>query len=196
MTAMKMKMVAIASMTGSGSVGPGLLSSPLWIKRASPYKTAMPWRRAIEPWTRPLFFLWSRLTRAKTLGVRGVVTDADGRILLVQHTYLPGWWLPGGGVDRGETGEQAVIRELREEAGVVATSRPRLISVHANERFMPGDHVLVYRVDSFTLTDRTSHLEIADARFWPLDALPPDLNRGAADRLAEIFGGREVSADW
>lgn len=189
-------MVAMASMAGSGSDAPGLLSPPLRIKRAALYKGPMTWRRALEPWTRPLFFAWSRLSRGKTLGVRAVVTDAEGRVLLVEHTYLHGWWLPGGGVDRGETAEQAVVRELREEAGVVATGRPRLVSVHANERFFPGDHVLVYRVDAWTPGERRGGMEIAQVRFWPLDALPPGLNRGSADRLAEIFGGAEVSADW
>lgn len=46
------------------------------------------WRRHVEPFTRPLFFAWSRLTRGKTLGVRGVAVDGDGRVLLVKHTYL------------------------------------------------------------------------------------------------------------
>jgi ADP-ribose pyrophosphatase YjhB (NUDIX family) len=37
-----------------------------------------------------------------TLGVRGVATDGEGRVLLVKHTYvIAGWWLPGGGVEQG-----------------------------------------------------------------------------------------------
>jgi hypothetical protein len=77
----------------------------------------MTWRIHVEPFTRPLFFAGSRLTRGKTLGVRAVAVDGDGRVLLVRHTYLAGWWLPGGGVDKGETTQAAVVRELREEAG-------------------------------------------------------------------------------
>ncbi len=80
----------------------------------------MSWRRRIEPFTRPIFFAVSRMTRGMTLGVRAVVTDQAGRVLLVKHTYLPGWWLPGGGVDRSETTHAAVVRELLEEAGLVA----------------------------------------------------------------------------
>ena len=155
-----------------------------------------PWRTRIEPFARPLFFVWSRLKRGMTLGVRGVAVDSAGRVLLVKHTYLHGWWLPGGGVDKGETTQVAVIRELREEAGLVAKSEPRLISVHSNERFFPGDHVLVFAVDAFDLTTRTSHGEIAEIGWFAVDALPEDTTRATRNRLAEIFGGAPADSNW
>lgn len=156
----------------------------------------MGWRIAIEPFTRPLFFLVSRLTRGKTLGVRIIARDETGAVMLVRHTYLEGWWLPGGGVDSGETTEAAAARELREEAGLQATSRPRLLSIHSNERFFPGDHVLVFAVDAFEPAESSSRHEIAEARFFPLDALPENLNRGSGERLLEFLGGQAASADW
>ncbi len=154
------------------------------------------WRTRIEPFTRPLFFAVSRMSRGMTLGVRGVVVDAEGRVLLVKHTYLHGWWLPGGGVDRGETTQAAVVRELREEAGLIARSPPRLLSVHSNERFFPGDHVLVFRIDAFDMTVRTSHGEIAEIGWFAPDALPEDATRATHDRLAEIFGGAPADSNW
>ena len=156
----------------------------------------MNWRILIEPFTRPLFFAYSRLTRGMTLGVRGVATDSEGRVLLVRHTYLHGWWLPGGGVDKGETTQAAVVRELREEAGLIARSEPRLISVHSNERFFPGDHVLVFAIDAFDMTERTSHGEIAEIGWFRPDALPEDTTRATRDRLAEIFGGAAPDPNW
>lgn len=156
----------------------------------------MNWRQRIEPFTRPLFFLASRLSRGMTLGVRAVVTDAEGRVLLVKHTYLAGWWLPGGGVDRGETTQAAAVREAEEEAGVVARSPPRLISIHSNERFFRGDHIVVYAIDDYELTDRASDGEIAEIGWFAPDALPQDAHRSTRVRLAEIFGGQTADFDW
>ena len=154
------------------------------------------WRTRIEPFTRPLFFAWSRMSRGMTLGVRGVAVDPDGHVLLVKHTYLHGWWLPGGGVERGQTCEAALAREMREEAGVIVGGRPVLVSVHSNERFFRGDHVLVYRIDRFRLTDRTSHGEIADTGWFDPFDLPEDAHRATRDRLAEMFGGADSDPKW
>jgi len=53
--------------------------------------------------------------------VGAVVHDAAGRLLLIQRGHDPHagrWTLPGGRVEPGETREQAVVREIREEAGL------------------------------------------------------------------------------
>ena len=164
---------------------------------ARAYRSAMTtWRTRIEPFTRPLFFAWSRMSRGMTLGVRGVAVDGEGRVLLVRHTYLHGWWLPGGGVERGQFCEAALIREMREEAGVIVEGRPTLVSVHSNERFFRGDHVLVYRIDRFALADCTSRGEIAEIGWFDPRALPEDAHRATRDRLAEIFGDAECATSW
>lgn len=154
------------------------------------------WRTRIEPFTRPLFFAFSRATRGMTLGVRGVAVDGEGRVLLVKHTYVHGWWLPGGGVERGQTAEDALIREMREEAGLIVEGRPVLVSVHSNERYFRGDHVLVYRMDRFTMTDRTSHGEIAEVGWFDPADLPDDTHRATRARLAEVFGGGQATPHW
>ena len=136
------------------------------------------------------------MTRGKTLGVRGAAVDGEGRVLLVKHTYLAGWWLPGGGVDKSETTQAAVVRELREEAGLIARGEPVLLSVHSNERFFPGDHVVVFRIDDFDMGERTSHGEIAEIGWFHPDALPEDTHRATRARIAEIFKGQSADVLW
>lgn len=67
-----------------------------------------------------------RYTRVE--GANVLVTDTDGRILVVRPTYTREWAIPGGRVERGETPHAAAIRETREETGLdVALDRLLLV---------------------------------------------------------------------
>lgn len=51
---------------------------------------------------------------------RSLVVDDQGRTLLVRHRGTPDWWgSPGGGHEPGETFEETVKREIKEETGIV-----------------------------------------------------------------------------
>jgi GrpB-like predicted nucleotidyltransferase (UPF0157 family)/8-oxo-dGTP pyrophosphatase MutT (NUDIX family) len=56
---------------------------------------------------------------------RGVMVDDDGRVLLAEHRTATGavWVPPGGGVEDGESLQQALRRELFEETGFVLDER-------------------------------------------------------------------------
>jgi ADP-ribose pyrophosphatase YjhB (NUDIX family) len=138
-----------------------------------------------------------RLARGLTLGVQGVVVDKDGRILLIRHTYRPGWHFPGGGVEKMETLERALERELDEEAAVTVTGKPELFGVYANFRLFPNDHIALFLVrDWQQLRAPTPSLEIAEHGMFSLDALPGDINGPTVRRIAEIFDGAPRNADW
>ena len=57
-------------------------------------------RIALYPVTRRVLHAYWRFSRGATLGVRAMVIDGDGRVFLIRHTYVEGWHLPGGGVER------------------------------------------------------------------------------------------------
>jgi 8-oxo-dGTP pyrophosphatase MutT (NUDIX family) len=137
-----------------------------------------------------------RQMRGITLGTRTAVFGEDGQVLLVRHTYAPGWMFPGGGVERGETIYAAASRELREEAGIVAGEEPALHGLFLNDRQFPGDHVACFVVRRFSGQASPNSLEIAEARFCPLDALPEETTGGTRRRLAEIISGAAIAREW
>ena len=81
--------------------------------------------------------------------------------------------LPGGGVERGESAEQALVRELVEEAGVEPLDA-RLVSVQSNHLIFPNDHVLVYRIERWRDCVATAKGEISAIDWFPADRLPDD----------------------
>lgn len=154
------------------------------------------WRVRLEPVTSPLFRAWWRMRRPTTLGVRAVVTDETGRLLLVRHTYTPGWHLPGGGVERGETAAHAMLREVAEEGGVEAIVAPVLIACYANHANFPNDHILLYRLPQWRACPPRENGEIAERGFFPTNALPEGVTQSTRRRIAEAFEGAELSDTW
>lgn len=141
------------------------------------------------------YLRFARATRGMTLGVRAAVFDGDA-VLLVRHSYVPGWYFPGGGVDRAETIAQAVRRELHEEAGVALTGEPKLFGVYLNRIASPRDHVALFVCPAWTReAQRPPSREIVEVRFFPLDALPEGTTAATRRRLAEIASGA-VAAEW
>ncbi|MCV0397414.1 MAG: NUDIX domain-containing protein [Rhizobiaceae bacterium] len=138
------------------------------------------------------------MTRPMTLGARALVHDrAAGSVFLVRHSYVPGWQLPGGGVEPGETMEQALARELREEGNLELTGPPTLRSLHFNRRASRRDHVGFYLVETFRQSaPKTPDREIAEAGFFPLAALPAETTAATMARIGEVFHGHPVSPDW
>lgn len=138
-----------------------------------------------------------RLTRSLTLGAQGVVIDATRRVLLVKHTYRPGWHFPGGGVERHETAPAALARELQEEAGVLIEGEPELFGLYANFRHFPSDHIALYLVRNWTQpVAPTPNHEIAAHAFFAADALPPDIHAPTARRIREVLAGVKREEMW
>jgi 8-oxo-dGTP pyrophosphatase MutT (NUDIX family) len=142
----------------------------------------------------PLLKLRTQM-RGVSLGVRAQVFDPAGRLLLIRHSYLPGWHFPGGGVEVGETAAQAVRRELAEEGGVFLSSEPRLLGLFRNPEWTAGDHVAFYDAGGWTPGPTRWGVEIEDARFFAADAFPADTHPSVRRRLAEA-GGAQPQPLW
>lgn len=141
--------------------------------------------------------LYWRFARPMTIGVRAALIDGERGVFLVRHGYTPGWHMPGGGVEAGETLEQSMAREVREEGHIEITGAPALHGVFFNQGASVRDHVVVYVVRQFHQTSpRPPDHEIAESGFFALDSLPEGVTRGTRERLDEIFGRRPISPFW
>ena len=131
------------------------------------------------------------------MGVRAACYDDQGRIFLVKHSYVSGWHMPGGGLERRETAFQALVKELREEGNLELTARPELFHVYFNRLTSKRDHVLFYRCRDIRQTaPRKPDLEIVDSGFFPLDDLPKDTTSATHRRLAELSGDAPPAEYW
>ena len=147
------------------------------------------YRRLLQPY-------W-RLQRSLTMGAQGIVVDKDNRILLVKHTYKPGWCFPGGGVEKGETVLTALTRELQEECGVVVEGTPGVFGIYSNASNFPNDHVVLYVVRHWSRTripEPNSEIMAQDF-FAPLP--PPAGSAPSTERrLAEYVSGGPRDEHW
>ena len=157
---------------------------------------AVGWWSSFHLLSRFVFHPLFRWTRGMTLGVRAMVIDPEGRVLLVRHSYAPGWLFPGGGVERGETAMSSLERELREEASVTLAGAPDLFGLYSNESYFRGDHIAFYVVRAFHRGDFHPNREILEARFFDSASLPRDTSAATQRRILEVQGGREKSPDW
>lgn len=140
-----------------------------------------------------------RMSRGLTLGAQGCVIDRHNRVLLIKHTYRPGWHFPGGGVEKRETVELALERELWEEAGVRidAAKPPQLFGIYANHERYPGDHIALFVVRDWSQpAPPQPNREIAAHQFVDPANLPAGIHRPTAARIAEIIAGAAKSQVW
>lgn len=142
--------------------------------------------------------LYWRVTRPRTLGVRAIVLGPAGRIALVRHTYGDHWYLPGGGVKKKESFAAALARELREEIAITAFTVERVLGVYHSMREFKDDHVAVFvtRVSDASALAKADLLEIEEAGWFALDALPEGTSPATVRRIAEYRAGTVGSGSW
>jgi 8-oxo-dGTP diphosphatase len=127
--------------------------------------------------------------RRSHLGAAGVIFDADGRILLVRHSYgRRNWELPGGGRKANESVEQAVRREVREEVGVEAVVE-RLCGIYYEPEMDQHHFAFVCRLPDGAIP-RVTSAELLACEYWAPDKLPRPISDFTLRRIDDARAGR------
>jgi 8-oxo-dGTP pyrophosphatase MutT (NUDIX family) len=129
------------------------------------------------------------------LGAHGLLVNRDGKVLLARHTYMPGLSLLGGGVERGEPPEHAVLRELREELGSFHADPPVLMGLYTRRSGWATNVIALYRLTNAEVDFRPNR-EISEVVFVDPAAPPAETTAGARRRLAEHLGTAPPSPFW
>lgn len=128
-------------------------------------------------------------------GASAIVEDGQGRVLLLRHSYVKGWQLPGGGVASGEDPERAVMRELEEEVGLTESTPPEFLALYSRKILWVGNVIALYRLRNARI-DFKPNFEVREARFFDRSALPPGTTDATRRRLAELAGEVPRTPYW
>ena len=137
-----------------------------------------------------------RIFRVRTRGAKVMVFNPAGELLLIRNSYgrTHLWVLPGGGIGRRETPEAAGAREVKEEVGLEVTRLTR-VSEHFNGAEGKRDTIYLFTARTEG-TPAIDNLEVEEARFFGLGALPVDVSTATLRRIAEFKGERSPDGRW
>ena len=131
----------------------------------------------------PLRHHWRKWRKVPISGCNVILTDFQGDLLLLKHSYGPqDWLLPGGGVDRGEDPADAARRELQEELGL---EPKKLISIgEIQGRISDSPHTMHLFAAVVDKQPQPDNREVTEARFFPTHSLPQPLGPTVQRALA------------
>ena len=137
-----------------------------------------------------------RVLRPRTKGVKVMLFNAAGEIILIRNTYgrTDLLVLPGGGVRPFEKPAAAAIREVREELGL-SVADLRLRSVHRSTAEGKRDQIYVFQGRTVG-TPTLDQLEVQEALLFRPDAIPPQTSPATRRRIEEYIGARRADGCW
>ena len=142
--------------------------------------------------------LHALIFRPKSLGVRTMVFNKKGEVLLVKHSYRPEYFFPGGGVEKGEGIVEASTRELWEETGLQVKKwnlfgAYRLFSEHKDDTV-----ILMASADILDEQDlQIDNVEIIEVGWHDIDNLPLGVHPSVVLRIQEYReNSYPVAGNW
>ncbi|WP_436536314.1 NUDIX domain-containing protein [Actinoplanes sp. HUAS TT8] len=127
----------------------------------------------------------------KRMGAGALLTDGQGRVLLVEPTYKDYWEIPGGAVEAGESPLTAVARELKEELGLPVRPGRLLVTDWVPPREGRTEGLMMLFDGGILAPEQTSQirLPIEELRSWAWST-----EREAGERLSELLARRITAA--
>ncbi len=127
------------------------------------------------------------MTGRNPLPTADVVIEVGDRVVLVRRKYPPpGWAIPGGFVEIGETVETAAVREALEETGLRVTLTA-LLGVYSDPARDPRHHTISTVYVGRAEGAPTGGDDAAEARLFGEDDLPSPLAFDHAKILSDYF---------
>ena len=152
--------------------------------------------------------MWFRMThqafrafwtvfKPTTIGVKVILTDANGHVLLIRTRYQRSWTLPGGGVHKRETPEAAAVREIREELGLaIDIDGLRLLGLLSSFQEGKSDYVAVFETCVVDGARVSAGPEIESAGWFSVGDLPQGTSPSTRRRLEERACQLQMRGMW
>lgn len=133
----------------------------------------------------PLKLYWF-LFRPERYGVKCIIQREDGRILFIKNTYGKGYWnFPGGGIEKGETPEQAIRREVLEETQLRPSAFTKIGDFVSRFEYKK-DSVSVFTTKVENPIIKIQESEINSYNWSPINDLPEPLS-GVAENCLSLL---------
>jgi len=136
----------------------------------------------------PFKWYW-KIFKIKTRGVRVLITHQN-KLILVRHWYNSLWVMPGGGIKKHETPEQAAIREIQEEIGIDIPQLEYLLGAYSNIKEGKNDtvHCFVVELDEqIQIPHHKFNIEISDIKWCEFENLPEGTSGATRARIQEYL---------
>jgi ADP-ribose pyrophosphatase YjhB (NUDIX family) len=127
----------------------------------------------------------------KRMGAGALLSDEQGRVLLVEPTYQDYWQVPGGAVEADESPHAAVVRELREELGLPVRVGRLLVTDWVPPRPTRTEGLMLVFDGGILTPERAARIRLpaGELRGWAWCT-----EQEAGERLSELLARRIIAA--